>query len=192
MMKIRPSILLLWIFLLVAFIFLIIFYTAHQTDKSSLRFSFEVNEVEKIQIGRGSSVNNPTAHLLLTLVKATRMHEQDWKIPDLGNASADRTKINRLLEQIHHIQGQLVVNDESAFSDFGITNEAAFRVSLFSQNWKPILTLLIGNKRNGLHSFIREMGSLSVYQVDGDLLSFIGIKDEADNQRPIIDFWLEK
>ena len=74
--------------------------------------------------------------------------------------------------------------------EFGLSHKDTFRVSLFNGKWKPILILLIGSKTDLGLSFIRRDGSEAIYQVEGDLLSSIGIEDKT--QRPSADYWLAK
>lgn len=184
----KPAIF-LWVILLIAVaIFAALIFLPLRTAPSTVRFKFDINQIEKIQIGKGGPAEDPSAHLLVTLVKAKRTNEQDWKIPDLSNASVDHEKVNHLLRQIRYSEGRLVTPDRAADSDFGMRHQNTFRVSLFDGNWKPILTLFIGNKTESGHSFIRRDESEAVYQIEGDLLASTGIN--AQTQRPTADYWL--
>lgn len=187
-MKIKISILLL----VISLISIIgVFWFSLPKKPAVLRFVFDINEIEKIQIGKGGAADDPAAHLLVTLVKAKRIDEQDWRIPDLANASVDSTKVKHFLEQIRTAEGQLIAADPSIFSEFGIGNQEAFRVTLFNGNWKPVLSLFLGNKTDSLgYSFIREIGSNSVYQIESNLLASIGKPEDAKAERPTTDFWL--
>ena len=189
-MKSRAGLFLLAIVLAAAVIFAVIPLLHRPSDPSTLRLSFDVNQIEKIQIGKGGPADDPAAHLLVTLVKAKRTGEQDWKIPDLSNASVDHEKVNHLLKQIRYAKGRLVTKNRLAYSEFGLSHQDTFRVSLFNGKWKPILILLIGSKTDLGLSFIRRGGSKAIYQVEGDLLSSIGIADKT--RRPSADYWLAK
>ena len=165
----------------------------HQWRDKSLSFSpsFEIERVEKIQLGKASPGSNPQSPHLVTLVKAKQPDASDWRIPDLSNARADERKIERLLKEIRSSKGKLVGRDPSLFPNFGLRNEEALQLSLFDGNWTPLFTLLIGVKKEGAQTFVREPGSNRVYRVNGDLLEAMGVQGEPARENAGQDFWIK-
>jgi len=162
-------------------------------DKAlSFHPSFEIERVEKIQFGKASPDSNPPLPQLVTLVKAKQPDASDWRIPDLSNARADEEKIERLLKEIRRSKGRLVGGGPSRFSNFGLQNEEAFQISLFDGNWAPLLTWLLGTKKEGAGTFIREPGSNRVYHVDSNLLEAAGIQGDLAYEKPTYDFWIKE
>lgn len=167
----------------------------HQHWREGLLYlpsSFEINRVERIQLGKkGSPALDSQFHHLITLVKAKRTDYSDWRIPDLSNAPADEQKIERLLKEITRSKGKLVGRGPSLFSNFGLRNEEAFQISLFDANWTPILSLLIGVKKEGTETLVREPGSDRVYRIDSNLLEAMGIQGDLAHEKPSYDFWIK-
>ena len=162
-----------------------------RVGSAPLPLSFELEQVEKIQLGKGSPASDSDLPHLVTFVKAKRSDDSDWRIPDLSNAQADEKKIERLLKEMHRSKQKLVGQDPSLFSNFGLGNGEAFQVNLFDGNWTPLLSLLVGVKKEKAQTFIRQPGSNQIYRVDGDLLEAIGIEGDPVREKPNLDFWIK-
>lgn len=151
--------------------------------------SFDIERVERIQFGKASPSSDASSSFI-TLVKTKQLHVSDWRIPDLSNARVDGRKVERLLQDLRASKGKLVGRDPVLFSNFGLRNDEAFQISLFDGNWTPLLALLIGAKKEGIQTFIREPGSNQVYRVNVDLLEAMGIKEAHPYEAPSHEFWV--
>ena len=182
-----------FLFFLVGGLLIIAWAAQHQWRVKPLPFSpsFEIERVERIQLGKASPASSPQSPQLVTLVKAKQPDASNWRIPDLSNARADERKIERLLKELRLSKGELVGRDPSLFPNFGLRNEEAFQLSLFDGNWTPLFTLLIGAKKEGAQTFVREPGSNGVYRVKGDLLEAMGVQGDPTRENVGQDFWVK-
>lgn len=157
---------------------------------NTLVFSFDVAQVERIQVGGVNVAPESQPYFLITMVKAKQSGASNWRIPDLMNAEADRRKIEGLVNQIREAKTELTASGSSFFDDFGVGNEDGVQVNFFDGEWNPLLTLIIGVKQEGGYSFIRQSGSDRIYRTPGNLLESAGIDLTSKRPQLAVDYWL--
>jgi hypothetical protein len=159
-------------------------------ELTPLDLSFDAGTVGKIQISKSVPASNAQAENAITIIRNKPPEPDGWKIPDFMNARADKEKIERFLKEIHDAKGELRAKDKSLHKDFGIDGESAFRVTLFDNEWRQILGMLIGTKRAGSGNlFVRMDGSDAVYMTDAQLLTEMGIYGDPEKEKPKKEHW---
>ena len=156
-----------------------------------LALSLRAESVEKIEIEKKvTGAEQSQKPVLFALVAKAKEGQKIWRIPDLSNARADKAKIERLIKDIHEAKGELRGKGASLHKDFGLEEEKALRVSFYDAVGADLLTLFIGEKRFAAGEiFIRQKDSDSVYLVNTDLLSRIGIYGDSSKEKPTSEFW---
>lgn len=103
--------------------------------------------------------------------------ESIWRIRSLWNVRADEDKINRLIDEINQLRGELRSNTEELFSDFGITDDMGLHIELLAGE-SPQFHLIVGLENTDWQNiFVRQAGKSAVYLVNSDLLSVMGFYD---------------
>ncbi len=115
-----------------------------------------------------------------------------WRIPSLWNAKADAEKVERFLDSVSALKGEVRSAADDVLSDFGITDEQAFHVTAF-QDARPVLHLLLGTAQAGWQQlFVRQANSSTVFLAQSNLLSEMGIYGQAsDTTKPSADVWAD-
>lgn len=151
----------------------------HQPVYTSLHVDFKNEDVEKINITKGGG--SP-----IELVRT----EKVWRIPSLFNARADDSKIETLFQTLKKCEGDVRASDDSLDSDFGISDDQAFKINLFSANGKEVLGFSLGAVRSDYEEiFIRKLGEKTVYSVSQDLFQDIGIFGDPKEKKLEAGFW---
>jgi hypothetical protein len=145
----------------------------------SLDLSFDSPQVAKILIGKGQEK-------FVELLKSSHV----WRIPELWNARADSSKVERFLQGIRDARGELRGSDKSLFGDFGIGDDKAFSVLLLKETGEPVLKLFLGTKKGDYRfMFVRKEGSEKVYLTETDLFGEMGILGDPETQNPQKEHW---
>src|SRR3989338_256023 len=114
-----------------------------------------------------------------------------WKIPGKWDSKADAERIKRLFKSLSELKGEERGSSEDLYGDFGIKDEQALHVVLYSGS-NEALHLLFGQKKAGFQDFfVRKTGSNSVYLASGSLLSDLGIYGEIKDAELKADSWLD-
>ena len=117
--------------------------------------------------------------------------QTSWKIPDLGNALANEKKVNRFLAKVTEVAAEIREGRASKAEHFDF-EQGRFHIALYDGEWHPLLTLLIGNRRDEQGAlFVREEGFPTTYVTNTDLLEEIDIHDPSGREELKIDSWLE-
>jgi len=152
-----------------------------KTEYDPLNFSFDLAQVARIQIARGSE-------------KRVELMQTDgqWRIPDVWNARGDEAKIENFLKEIHHAKGELRASDPSLFEDFGIADSQALHISLFDYQGAEQAHLLLGTEKpDDGFSFVRVEGSNHVYLAQAELWGMLGIYGDPATKPSPQEIWID-
>ena len=143
---------------------------------------FAPAKLERILIGRGSQ--SPTVELT--------KENGVWKIKSLWNAKADPGKLEKFIQKLCSVQGELRSSGKKLFADFGIQDAKAFSIKLLGAGNVPLQDLRVGTKQAGENSFfIRKAASEDVYLVDVNLAELLGIYAAFEEAIPASAFWAD-
>ena len=142
-----------------------------------LNINVDMADVRFIKIGKGRDKD------LLVLDKVNDI----WHISSKDNIRADKSRVENLIKVLSVATGELRSASERLFSDYGISDDEAISISILgNDSGVNNIDIFIGVKRSGPGtSFLRIGDSPSVYLVDKDILSILGMY--GDNKDAGID-----
>ncbi|MBN3038609.1 MAG: DUF4340 domain-containing protein [Candidatus Omnitrophica bacterium] len=115
-----------------------------------------------------------------------------WRIPEKWDIRAKNDQIEKLINDISQLQGELRSSSAELLSDFGISEEKAFSISMFDKEGKPQKIFYIGSKRPGFGaSFLRKGDSSNVYLVNKDVLAWMGIYGDPQEAKFNAEQWMD-
>jgi|GEM_PF-2240150 len=146
-----------------------------------LNLSFDAAKVATIEIGKGKD---------LKIVEIKKDQAGGWVLPTFFDSKADEKKIQGLFKAILEARGELRAKDKALLTDFGLSEDAAYRIGFLDVSGKPVFTLLVGSKRpRGAAVFVSKKGSDQVFYTEADLLGLIGIYDDPEKASLQSDPW---
>jgi hypothetical protein len=152
------------------------------TEYKSLEISLNASDVYAIEFKKAQEDDT------LKLVKK----DEEWFIPTQWNIRAKKQSIERLLEDISGLQGELRSSSKEVLPDYGLTDEEAFSIGVFDENDKPIQQFFVGTKKPSYgKSFLRKADSVDVYLVDKDIFSLLGIYGEPKEAKINTERWID-
>lgn len=154
----------------------------YKEETQSLEIAFSPETATRVVLGKGSGEQER--------VELQRANGA-WRIPSLWNAKADGEKVERFLDSLSRLKGEVRSSADDVLSDFGITDEQALHVTVF-QEARPVLHLLLGTAPAGWQQlFVRQANSSTVFLAQSDLLSEMGIWQMSDATKPSADAWAD-
>ncbi|MFQ5455467.1 MAG: DUF4340 domain-containing protein [Nitrospirota bacterium] len=147
---------------------------------------FKPSEVKKIEFyGR----NNREKGVIL---KRDDGADDKWRVATLFESKANKGKIKKFLDDIKLMEGDLRASKPEVFSDFLISDEKAINIILYKDKDAVYKHLLLGKKGPGFGgNFVRFKENNSVFLIDKDLRSSIGIFGDDNEDNPDQKRWLD-
>jgi len=106
-----------------------------------------------------------------------------WVMKSNFNAKAQEKQIEKLLETLKRMRGQLRSTKEELLSDFEIGEEETFHLVLYDEEGTELNHLLVGKKGpDWKSSFVRRSGESNVYLVNENLLTQFGVYGEGERE----------
>jgi len=106
-----------------------------------------------------------------------------WMVKSNFNAKAQEKQIEKLLETLKGMRGQLRSTKEELLSDFEIGEEETFHLVLYDKEGMELNHLLVGKKGpDWKSSFVRRSGESNVYLANENLLTQFGIYGEGPRE----------
>ncbi len=165
------------------FVFLMLIYFVTKPRHTSVN----VDEiVQTIVIGVAKEdVKNIEVYKQTTSDKPIQMiftqREDQWYIPTKYGCKAQKSRIDRLLDDILEMTGKVRSSDPKHFDSYKISDEQGLHLILKDETNKPLANLIIGKRAEDYNSgFVRFGGKEKVYAVDKNLLSSLGVYGEID------------
>jgi len=107
--------------------------------------------------------------------------EGQWYIPTKFNCKAQKSRIDRLLDDLLEMTGKVRSSDPKHFETYQISDEKGIHLLLKDEANKPLANLIIGKKGEDYNSgFVRFGNKEKVYAVDKNLLSSLNVNGEID------------
>ena len=106
-----------------------------------------------------------------------------WVVKSNFNAKAQENQVEKLLETLKGMRGQLRSTKEELLSDFEIGEEETFHLVLYDEEGTELNHLLVGKKGpDWKSSFVRRSGESNVYLVNENLLTQFGVYGEGERE----------
>jgi hypothetical protein len=121
-----------------------------------------------------------------------RLRRQDgtWVAASYYNAPVQTDKINKLLQALGTLEGELRSEKAELLGDFRLEESQALHLLLYTDNLDtPVLHLLAG-KGSGRNGFVRLANKTQVYSVNLNVPSEAGLSGTAAEQSPQAKPWL--
>lgn len=107
--------------------------------------------------------------------------EDKWYIPTNFNCKAQKSRIDKLLDDLIEMTGKMRSSDPKHFEKYLITDTQGIHLILKDEADKPLANLILGKKGEDVNTgFVRFMGKEKVYFADKNILSQIGVYGEVD------------
>ena len=107
--------------------------------------------------------------------------EDKWRIPTKYNAKVQKSRMDRLLDDVIEMTGKVRSSDPKHFDQYQIADELGIHLLLKDEANKTLANLIIGKKTEDYNSgFVRFAGKEKVYAVDKNLLSGLNIDGDID------------
>lgn len=115
-----------------------------------------------------------------------------WKLENLYGVYADENLIGNLFKKLDTIIGEFRSDDPALLGDYGITDAQGIHILLRDQTTE-LAHLVIGSKRSGdSGSFVRHQDQNSVYVIEDDLLSELGLWGEVKEENFKAERWMDQ
>jgi hypothetical protein len=152
-----------------------------QGDRVALA-EFNTEKLERILISRGSQV--PAVELA--------RENGVWKVKSLWNAKANPVKVEKLIQTLGSLTGELRGSGKKLYKDFGIEDADAFSIRLTGTGDTSLADLRLGTKQAGENGyFIRKAAGEEVYLVDVNIAELLGIYTTLSKATPASLFWAD-
>lgn len=118
--------------------------------------------------------------------------EDIWRITSKWNVRAKSQKIEELIKGFSSLEGELRSSSPKLFSDFGISDDTAFKVTLSDKGGKNIYKFYLGTNRPSYDNcFLRVNNSADIYLVNKDLFPLINIYGDPKNEGIAPERWID-
>lgn len=145
-------------------------------------FGFLVSDADRIEIYRGGNEDNKVA--------LTREDDQ-WYVESKFNAPGKKNTIEEFLDKMKTLEGEFRSDEASVISDYALEEDKALHITVRRKNEeKAGYHLIIGKKETYGRSFVRRSGENTVYTINVNLASEVGIWSEGKS--PEADRWMNK
>ena len=115
-----------------------------------------------------------------------------WELENLYGVYADENLLSNLFKKLDTISGELRSDDPVLLGDYGITDARGIHILLRDQTTE-LAHLVVGSKRAGYSgNFVRHQDQNSVYVIEDDLLSELGLWGEVKEENFKADRWLDQ
>jgi len=143
---------------------------------------FDPSRLERILISRGG--RSPGVELA--------KENGVWKVKSLWDAKADPVRVEKLIQKLRSLEGELRGSGKQLFADFGIQDADAFSIKLLGVANTPLLDLRLGTKQAGENGyFIRKAADENVYLTDVNMAELLGIYAAFNEATPASPFWAD-
>ncbi len=142
--------------------------------------SLATDAVTKIELGQGK--NEPSVQLA--------KDGAEWTIASAFGAWAKKDKLDEFLKKLKDMEGEYKSSNADAFADYGVNDDKALYVRLYTGGEKPAYELLIGKGQGWDSVFVRTAGDKTVYLVNQGLRGDLGLYGE-DVKAPEYKPWLK-
>lgn len=141
----------------------------------SVVFGFSKEDVKSVEVYKELPSENRAQMMFVGL------EDESWRMPTYYNAKVQKSKIDRLLNDIIDMTGKVRSSDPKHFDTYQISDEQGIHLLLKDEGENPLANLIIGKKSEDYGSgFVRFAGSEKVFSVDKNILSALNIYGDID------------
>jgi len=117
-----------------------------------------------------------------------------WVIANQWQAPVDVKKCEDFITTLIGLQGEFRSKNADRHDDYGVADKEALLLQLYTGEGKPAAILRVGKKPKGAYdsTFVRRAGEDTVYVIDKNLRSDLGLWGDDLSQAPKPDQWLNK
>ncbi len=149
---------------------------------------FLASDAARIEIYRGSKPDEKVA---------LSREEEAWLVRSRFDAPAKKDKVDEFLGKLKGLEGEFRSEEKEVLADYGLADEEALHVTVYKTGQKedekdPWYHLLVGKKESYGSSFVRAAGKNTVYTVDVNLASELGIWGDDEEKPPESSEWVDK
>jgi len=133
---------------------------------------FLASDVERIEMYRGAT---PEEKVALSREK------EAWLVKSRFDAPAKGDKVDEFLKKLKGLEGEFRSEEKEVIADYGLADESAIHLAVHKtgqegrEGKEPWYHLLVGKKESYGSSFVRAAGKNTVYTVDVNLASELGV-----------------
>jgi hypothetical protein len=178
------------IVLSIVFVLLLIVAYAKKQSRPVVPTVEDPTELIRADIG-AESVTEVEIHYKGKQIRCVRSGGS-WISPSLYDAPVRAEAIERFLDGVYSLSGDLRSDDPALLADYAISDDEALRIRLRAGR-QEVAELLVGAYRAGRNvNFIRRNGSDAVYAASVDLLQEFGLPDDLGADAFLDDVWVDK
>jgi hypothetical protein len=165
------------------FIFLFIVYFATKPRHTgvnidefvqSIIIGVSKNDIKTVEVYKETTSEQP--------IQMVFNHNDDrWSISTHFNAKAQKSRMDRLLDDLLEMTGNVRSSEPKHFETYKISDEQGIHLLLKDEANKTLANLIIGKKADDLNTgFVRFAGKEKVYSIDKNILSDLNIFGDID------------
>jgi len=133
------------------------------------------DDVKTIEVYKETASEQPIQMIF------TKQDDDKWIIPTRFNGKAQKSRMDRLVDDLLEMTGKARSSDPGHFETYQISDEQGIHLLLKDEANKVMANLIIGKKAEEYNSgFVRFTGKEKVYSVDKNLLSSLNINGDID------------
>jgi len=151
-------------------------------EYENLDFSFDADKVGEVIIAKSDHKEQ------VRLIK----EEGGWILPQHWMVAANKEKLERFIKEISSLEGELRSSSKEVFSDYGISAQEALSITLYDEEGKILLPLLVGMQKPAYgFCFVRKENSNNVYLVNKEIFALLGIYGDPRSAPLTPDSWAD-
>lgn len=140
----------------------------------NILIGISVEDIAEVEVYKENGTENPP-RLTFTHV------DEQWRVPTHFNAKGQKSRIERLLNDLVEMTGKVRSEDPKHHEMYEILDEQGIHMILKDETGKPLANLILGKKAEDPGTgFIRFTGKDKVYFTDKDLLSSLNVPSNTD------------
>lgn len=147
---------------------------------------FLASDAERIEMYRGSAPDEKVA---------LSREEEAWLVRSRFDAPAKKDKVDEFLGKLKGLEGEFRSDEKEVIADYGLADESAIHLAVHKRGQEgkePWYHLLVGKKESYGSSFVRAAGKNTVYTVDVNLASELGLWGDDEQKPPDSSEWVDK
>ena len=150
---------------------------------------FLASDAARIEMYRGSKPEEKVA---------LHRDKERWLVESRFDAPAKKDKVDEFLKKLKGLEGEFRSDEKEVIADYGLTDESAIHLAVYKtgqegrEGKEPWYHLLVGKKEKYGSSFVRAAGKNTVYTVDVNFASELGLWGDDEEKPPESSEWVDK
>ena len=145
---------------------------------------FLASDVARIELHRGSKQGEK-----VVLVRDA----EGWDVESAYGAPGKKDDVEKFIKNLKDLAGEYRSDEASVLGDYQLADEKALHVAVYKADSEEAwLHLLVGKKAGQGRSFVRREGEDTVYTLNVDLASEMGLWGDDSDKAPESSHWVDK